>query len=182
MSAAARTPPDYVLGTPRPRMPSLAPTVTTILLVDDETNILAVLAAGLRRSISDVRVITATNGWEGLKVLAEEKVDVIISDQRMPGMEGVDFLTEARRRAPGASRMMLTAFPDERVITRDVNDARIRYFLTKPYRLAEVVSALRLILAEREAKAAEQLALARAIGGLRAKIPDRESAPENGSG
>lgn len=156
------------------------PAVTTILLVDDERDILAVLSAGIRRGVSDVRVITAMNGPEALKILGEERVDIIISDQKMPGMEGVDLLTEARRRAPSATRIMLTAFPDQRVITRDVNDAHIRHFFTKPYRLPEVVSVLKTIIAERQTSTAEQLALARAIEGLRSDLPKRSPPPEGG--
>src|ERR1051325_8743487 len=136
---------------------------STILLVDDEPEIVSSLKTAIERSIPRVRVLTASDGDAGLRVLDHERVDVIMSDQRMPGMLGIDFLSEARKRAPGVARVMLTAFPDEHVALRAINDAKLDHFFTKPCRLSDVVAKLRSILEEQRQRELSRLAFARSI-------------------
>ena len=81
----------------------------TILIVDDEPDILDSLALSLEL---DYEVLTSTNGPEALEMLNENKVSLIISDQRMPKMTGVEFLAEAEVLSPSTVRMMLTGFAD----------------------------------------------------------------------
>lgn len=144
-----------------------APGPATILLVDDERDILSTLKAGIERGLPGVRVLTAPDARGGLDLLSTEGIDVVISDQRMPGMQGVDFLVECRRLRASTHRMMMTAFPDERLLERDVNEAHIAHFFKKPYRIGDVVSVLRAVLDERRRRDAEALALARAISQAR---------------
>ncbi len=103
----------------------------TLLLVDDETNIVSALKRLLRRD--DYQILTAHNGQEGLDVLAKNAVDVIVSDQRMPGMLGADFLRAAKGLYPDTIRIMLSGYTELQSVTDAVNEGAIYKFLTKPW-------------------------------------------------
>lgn len=103
----------------------------TLLLVDDEENILAALRRLLRRD--GYQIITANSGAEGLQRLAEHEVDVIVSDQRMPGMTGVEFLQRAKELYPSTVRIVLSGYTELQSITDAVNEGAIYKFLTKPW-------------------------------------------------
>lgn len=103
----------------------------TLLLVDDEPNILASLKRLLRRD--DYHILTANSGQEGLDVLACHAVDVIVSDQRMPGMLGADFLRKAKLLCPQTIRIMLSGYTELQAVTDAVNEGAIFKFLTKPW-------------------------------------------------
>jgi EAL domain-containing protein (putative c-di-GMP-specific phosphodiesterase class I)/CheY-like chemotaxis protein len=103
----------------------------TLLLVDDEENILSALKRLFRRD--GYRVLTASSGMQGLEVLAENPVDVILSDQRMPGMAGVDFLRHAKDLYPNTIRMTLSGYTDLQSIIDAVNEGAVYKFLTKPW-------------------------------------------------
>lgn len=103
----------------------------TVLLVDDEENILASLKRLLRRD--GYHIITAGSAAEGLQRLAETEVDVIVSDQRMPGMSGVEFLRRAKALYPHTVRMVLSGYTELQSIIDAVNEGAIYRFLTKPW-------------------------------------------------
>ena len=103
----------------------------TLLLVDDEQNILASLKRLLRRD--QYHILTAGSGQEGLEVLASHAVDVIVSDQRMPGMLGADFLRKAKLLYPQTIRIMLSGYTELQAVTDAVNEGAIFKFLTKPW-------------------------------------------------
>jgi len=107
------------------------PRQRTLLLVDDEENILASLRRLLRRS--DFRILTATSAAQGLQRLAETDVDVIVSDQRMPGMTGVEFLRRAKDLYPHTVRIVLSGYTELQSITAAINEGAIYKFLTKPW-------------------------------------------------
>jgi response regulator RpfG family c-di-GMP phosphodiesterase len=98
--------------------------------VDDEDNILAALRRLLRRD--GYEILTARNGDEALRCLAEHPVDVILSDQRMPGMTGVEFLHRAAALYPDTVRMT-SGFTDLQSIIDAVNEGAVYKFLTKPW-------------------------------------------------
>jgi diguanylate cyclase (GGDEF)-like protein/PAS domain S-box-containing protein len=103
----------------------------TLLLVDDEPNIVASLKRLFRR---DGHVIlTANSGPEGLDVLSRHKVDVIISDQRMPGMTGVEFLRVAKVNYPNTIRIVLSGYTDLQSVTDAINEGAVYRFFTKPW-------------------------------------------------
>jgi diguanylate cyclase (GGDEF)-like protein/PAS domain S-box-containing protein len=102
-----------------------------LLLVDDEQNILAALKRLLRRD--DYRIFTASSGQEGLELLARQRIDVIVSDQRMPGMIGADFLRKAKQLYPETIRIMLSGYTELQSVTDAVNEGAIYKFLTKPW-------------------------------------------------
>jgi PAS domain S-box-containing protein/diguanylate cyclase (GGDEF)-like protein len=103
----------------------------TLLLVDDEENIVTALKRLFRRD--GYRILTANSGPAALELLAANEVDVIISDQRMPGMTGVEFLRNARKLCPDTVRMTLSGFTDLQSIIDAVNEGAVYKFLTKPW-------------------------------------------------
>jgi CheY-like chemotaxis protein len=102
-----------------------------LLLVDDEPNILAALKRLLRGD--GYQISTAGDGPQGLAVLASQQIDVIVSDQRMPGMLGADFLRKAREIAPESIRIMLSGYTELQSVTDAVNEGAIYKFLSKPW-------------------------------------------------
>lgn len=103
----------------------------TLLIVDDEANILAALSRVFRRD--GYRLLRAESGREALALLAEHEVGVILSDQRMPDMNGVQFLSKARERWPDAVRIILSGYTELSSVTESVNQGAIYKFLTKPW-------------------------------------------------
>ena len=103
----------------------------TLLLVDDEEAILSSLRRLFRRD--GYHVLTATCGDQGLALLAQQPVDVILSDQRMPGMTGIQFMREARRLHPHTVRITLSGYTDLESIIAAVNEGAVYKFLTKPW-------------------------------------------------
>ncbi len=103
----------------------------TLLLVDDEANILSSLRRLLRPD--GYRILTAGGGQEGLEVLAREPIDVIVSDQRMPGMTGTEFLRLACQRCPDTIRIVLSGYTELESVTKAINEGSVYRFLTKPW-------------------------------------------------
>jgi thioredoxin reductase (NADPH) len=110
-----------------------------ILAVDDEPAVLAAVARDLRRGFGErYRILRAASGAEGLELLAEirrrgEQVALLVADQRMPGMAGTDYLVQARRIAPEAKRVLLTAYADTEAAIAAINDVALDYYLLKPW-------------------------------------------------
>jgi thioredoxin reductase (NADPH) len=110
-----------------------------ILCVDDEPTVLAAVARDLRRHFGEAhRIVRAGSGAEALELLAElrrrgDDVALIISDQRMPQMQGTELLTRARTIYPGARRALLTAYSDTEAAIAAINEAGLDYYLLKPW-------------------------------------------------
>jgi len=103
---------------------------TKVLCVDDEPRVLEGLALQLRRGYE---VHTSTSGSQGLEVLGQQgPFAVVLSDMRMPAMDGAAFLAAVRRRAPDTVRMLLTGHADLQAAIAAVNEGHIFRFLTKP--------------------------------------------------
>jgi len=102
----------------------------TVLCVDDEEQNLHSLKRNLKR---DFNVLTAASGAEGLIQLKKHPVDVIVTDQRMPNMSGVEFLAKSIEISPKTMRIILTGFTDENDLIDAINTGRAFYFLTKPW-------------------------------------------------
>ncbi len=110
-----------------------------LLAVDDEPAVLAAVARDLRRGFGErYRVMRAGSGAEGLEILTEvrrrgQQVAMLIADQRMPGMEGTDYLLRARQLAPDAKRVLLTAYADTEAAIAAINEVALDYYLLKPW-------------------------------------------------
>src|ERR1035441_5186817 len=110
-----------------------------LLAVDDDVNVLEAVVQDLRRQYGSVyRIMRAASGQAALDTLAQlkarqEPVALLLSDQRMPGITGVDFLERARALYPDARRVLLTAYADTEAAIHAINAARIHYYLNKPW-------------------------------------------------
>lgn len=112
-------------------MVELSSAARTILLVDDEANITNALKRTLRRD--GYNILTAHSGAEGLDLLTANEVGVIISDQRMPQMTGVDFLRKVKALYPKTFRIVLSGYTELESVTSAINEGAIYKFLTKPW-------------------------------------------------
>lgn len=102
-----------------------------LLLVDDEPNIVRALVRILRRD--GYQIHTANSGKEGLELLKDHTVGVIISDQRMPEMNGIEFLSQVKELYPDTIRIVLSGYTDLKSVTDAINHGSIYKFLTKPW-------------------------------------------------
>ena len=126
-----------------------------ILIVDDEVMVLEGLEAVLRKGYE---VITALGGEAGMRALREKgPFRIVVSDMRMPGMDGAAFLARVREESPDSIRLLLTGYADLDASVRAVNQGQIFRFLTKPCPTATLTAALaeaerqyQLVVAERE--------------------------------
>lgn len=103
----------------------------TLLLVDDEESITSSLVRLLRRD--GYTILRANSGKSGLELLAQHKVGVIISDQRMPEMTGVEFLSKVKELYPETVRIVLSGYTELNSVTDAINRGAIYKFLTKPW-------------------------------------------------
>ncbi|OGT01680.1 MAG: diguanylate cyclase [Gallionellales bacterium RBG_16_57_15] len=103
----------------------------TILLVDDEEDIGAALARLLRRD--GYRILRAKSGPEGLALMKENEVGVVVSDQRMPEMTGVEFLTQVKELYPNTVRIVLSGYADLDAVTDAINRGAIYKYFNKPW-------------------------------------------------
>ncbi len=154
-----------------------------LLLVDDEKSILRSLQRLFRKY--NYEILTAGNGLEALEVLeqAGDTVSLIISDQRMPKMNGSQFLERAVEIAPNAHRFLLTGYADLDAVTEAVNNGKIHRYLTKPWQdkdlLVQVQSALSQVELQLENKRLSELterqnkALAKLNRDLEKKVLER---------
>ena len=112
-----------------------------ILLVDDSPNVLKALQRSLRGEGHEL--LTAPNAAEAQKVLACNKVDMIITDQTMPGMSGTELLAIVSRQYPAVCRIMLTGATDIGVAQEAINEGAIYRFFTKPWNDFELLASIR---------------------------------------
>ncbi len=116
-----------------------------VLFVDDESNILKSLTRLFLDE--DITVHTADSGSAGLEILkGEHDIGLIVSDQRMPGLSGVDFLEEASRLCPDAKRVLLTGYSDVNASIDAINRAKASRYITKPWQDEELVQVVKGLL------------------------------------
>jgi two-component system NtrC family sensor kinase len=132
----------------------------TILLVDDEVNILK----SLRRLLNGTgyHVLTSDSGENALKLFNTEHVDLVISDYRMPGMNGIELLRTVRERYPDVIRIILSGYADVATVVEAINDGQVYRFISKPWNDQELyTTVLQAIeqkqLAEENARLAEEI-------------------------
>ncbi len=117
----------------------------TILLVDDEANVIK----SITRILQDEpwQVLTAKTGRQALDLMATTPVDVILSDERMPGMSGVELLNAVSRIHPETIRIILTGHANTQLVFQAISEGAIYKFLTKPWNDEELLSVLRQAMA-----------------------------------
>ncbi len=147
----------------------------TLLLVDDEPNILSALHRLLRRD--GYTILTCGDPEQALAILATQAVDVILSDQRMPGMSGVEFLRRVKQTHPDTIRIVLSGYTDLQFITDAINEGSIYKFLTKPWDDEQLRSHIREAFRSKEISD-ENLRLNRALQAanneLQALVQEKE--------
>ncbi len=105
--------------------------IPKILIVDDEENILYALKRIFRRE--KYEILTATSAEEGLKIMGQQDVDLVISDLKMPVTNGVEFLAMVKERNPAALRIILTGHADLKSVIEAIEKGEVYRFLLKPW-------------------------------------------------
>ncbi|MFZ3204621.1 MAG: HD domain-containing phosphohydrolase [Pseudomonas sp.] len=136
-------------------------TIANVLLVDDEENILSSLRRVLRGEAYSVQI--ANGGEQALEILRSQPIDLVISDARMPGMDGATLLAEVQKHWPETMRILLTGYADISTTIRAINQGQIYRYISKPWDDDELRLTMRQALAyqhsERERVRLEALSL-----------------------
>ena len=135
-----------------------------VLFVDDDERVLNALQALFR---NDYEVFTAESGAKGLEAAKRENVAIVVSDQRMPGMTGVEMLRELRKTAPQTVRLLLTGYSDLAALVGSINEGEVFRFIRKPWDNEEI----RTMLGEAAAAAAKLVERAPAASPAAAPSP-----------
>ncbi|HXE19215.1 HD domain-containing phosphohydrolase [Castellaniella sp. UC4442_H9] len=153
----------------------------TLLLVDDEVNVVKSLHRALKNH--PYRILVACSGEEALAILERQDVDVVISDSRMPGMDGPTLLSHVQDRWPDRMRIMLTGYSDMKATIRAINDGNIYRYIGKPWDDFELVLAIEQTLSYKHLKTErarlqqltqqQNLALQEANATLEARVLER---------
>jgi response regulator RpfG family c-di-GMP phosphodiesterase len=153
-----------------------------LLIVDDEPDVCDSVHDLLRR---EFRVLKAHSAEEGYRIMQEEEVHIVMSDQRMPRITGVELLTKLKARHPHAIRMLFTGFADLESIIAAINQGHIFQFLKKPWQPEELLAAARqaaleydnleTLAVERERLLEEVSELKDRVSALEAEVRNRRS-------
>ena len=151
------------------------PVKYTLLIVDDEPDVCDSVHDLLRR---EFRVLKAHSGTEGYRIMQEEEVHIIMTDQRMPQVSGVELLTKIKARNPQAVRMLFTGYADLESIIAAINQGHVYQFLKKPWQPEELIDAVRQAALEYERLIADSNLsdqLRREIEGLQVRVAALEA-------
>jgi response regulator RpfG family c-di-GMP phosphodiesterase len=142
----------------------------TLLIVDDEPDVCDSVHDLLRR---EFRVLKAHSGTEGFEIMQREEVHIIMTDQRMPRVSGLELLTKVKARNPHAVRMLFTGYADLESIIAAINQGHVYQFLKKPWQPEELIEAVRQAAVEYERLIADGEATERLqveVENLRARV------------
>src|SRR6185437_11757054 len=142
----------------------------TLLIIDDEPNVCDSVHDLLRR---EFRVLKAHSAQEGYRIMQEEEVHIVMSDQRMPQITGVELLAKVKAKYPQAVRMLFTGYADLESIIAAINQGHIFGFLKKPWQPEELESAVRQAAQEYDRlteSAEERERLVNELDGLKARV------------
>lgn len=122
--------------------------VHRVLIVDDEKDVRRALQVLLEDEIADVEVRTAADGPEALGILEEHAFDLILTDFRMPEMDGLEFLARARKRHGNTPALLLTAYPDPLLAEQAITRAGVGLLVAKPMDLDYFVKVVTAFLVD----------------------------------
>lgn len=122
----------------------------TVLLVDDEPNVLSAIKRELRHE--PYRLLMADSGEAALGLLAEEDIDLVISDAIMPGMDGIQLLAEIQQRRPNCMRILLTGKADLSATIRAINEGHVYRYIAKPWDDHELLLTIRHALSHQQSE------------------------------
>ncbi len=155
-----------------------------LLVDDDEPNVCDSVHDLLRR---EFRVLKATSAEEGYRIMQQEEVHIVMTDQRMPRITGVELLSKVKARHPHAIRMLFTGFADLESIVAAINQGHIFQFLKKPWQPEELIIGVRQAAAEydrletvaieREQLQEQVFELVRRVSALEAEVQRLRSVP-----
>lgn len=126
MAALQAIPLEFASG----RRPAADAAKPSVLFVDDEEMVLRTMQILFRK---DYNSFTAGGGEQALDILGKREIDVVVSDERMPHMTGVELLREVARRSPATTRILLTGYADADAVVRSINEGEVYRFVTKPW-------------------------------------------------
>jgi response regulator RpfG family c-di-GMP phosphodiesterase len=125
-----------------------------VLLVDDEASILNSLRRLLRNQPYDL--FFADSGEQALEVMAQQRIDLVMTDARMPNMDGATLLAEIHQRYPTTTRILLTGYADLNMIIKAINEGQIHRYISKPWNDEELQLTLRQALAHQHSERERQ--------------------------
>jgi response regulator RpfG family c-di-GMP phosphodiesterase len=146
-----------------------------VLIVDDEPHVCDSVHDLLRR---EFRVLKANSAQDGYRIMQEEEVHIVMSDQRMPRITGVELLTKVKSRYPHAIRMLFTGYADLESIIAAINQGHIYQFMKKPWQPEELQAAVRQAADEfdrLETAAQEREHLLTEVGALKERVTALET-------
>ena len=120
----------------------------TVLLVDDEPHVLEGLTRVLRKE--PYEILTANSAVEAAELLEDDDVDLIVSDEEMPGMSGTEFLARVARDYPDIVRIVLTGHPTLPAALRAINEGKVYQFFTKPCNEIDLAITIRRALEQKD--------------------------------
>ena len=124
--------------------------IPKILIVDDECSVIEILQDAFSKE--PYEVLSAKSAAEALDIMAMKQIDVVISDDQMPGLTGTEFLTQVRKRYPNTTRIILTGHANLETAINSINEAEIYRFFTKPCNILDLIVTVRLALQNKELK------------------------------
>ncbi|WP_460144811.1 HD domain-containing phosphohydrolase [Pseudomonas sp. S2_A02] len=127
------------------QLPTTVTDKPKLLLVDDEESILNSLRRLLRGQ--PYEVLLATSGAQALEIMAQQPIDLVMTDARMPNMDGATLLAQVHQRYPDTTRIMLTGYADPSAIIKAINEGQIHRYISKPWHDEEMLLTLRQSLA-----------------------------------
>ncbi len=142
----------------------MSDTKSHILYVDDEESNLRIFKTTFKR---DYKIHIALTAAEGLEILRQEPISIIVADQKMPEMTGVEFLTQVLVEFPAPTRMILTGFSDLEAVIEAINTAKVYKYATKPWNRNELKILLDDALKHYQENTKLRQALARANDRIR---------------
>jgi YesN/AraC family two-component response regulator len=122
----------------------------TVLLVDDEPDVLESLKDVIQADMPGVRVLTASCATQALGIVGAERVDLVVTDYRMPDMDGIDMVERLRKSYPAMACVLLTAYADLSLVSRAISEARFDGVFSKPAETGRLTRFIGLALSRQE--------------------------------